>query len=66
MTTLEEIQLAIAQLSPEELAQFRKWFLEWEAEAWDKELEADEQAGKLDFLAQEALQDYRAGHVHKL
>lgn len=66
MTTLEEIQLAVANLSPEELAQFRKWFLEWEAEAWDKELEADAQAGRLDFLAEEALQDYQAGRVHKL
>ena len=66
MSTLEEIQAAVVQLEPEDRARFRHWFLERESEAWDREIEADAQAGKLDFLAEEALQDHRAGRTRKL
>ena len=66
MSTLEEIQEAVAQLKAEDRARFRRWFLEREADSWDREIEADARAGKLDFLAEEALRDFRSGTARKL
>lgn len=64
--SLEEIKEAVDHLSKEERSRFRQWFLERDAEAWDQEIEADAQAGKLDFLAEEGLRDFRADKARKL
>ena len=66
MTTLQEIQDAAGRLTVEDRSELCKWLLEQDAEAWDREIEADVQAGKLDFLAEEALQEYRIGKTRKL
>jgi hypothetical protein len=66
MTTVETIEKAIAQLPPEELAKFRRWFLEFDAAAWDAQIEADAAAGKFDALAEEALAEYRAGKAREI
>jgi len=49
-----------------ELAQFREWFLEFEADAWDRQMEQDAKAGKLDALANKALDDHKAGRTTPL
>lgn len=61
MTKVAKIQDEVKTLSPEELAAFRRWFLEFDAEAWDREIEADIRAGRLDALAAAALEAHRAG-----
>ncbi|HQY88417.1 MAG TPA: hypothetical protein PK402_07145 [Tepidisphaeraceae bacterium] len=61
MSTLESIEQAIRQLSPQELSQLEAWFAEHIAKAWDSKFEADVQSGKLDALNQEALNDIRRG-----
>jgi hypothetical protein len=61
MTNVQEIETAIRQLSRDELAAFRNWFQEFDAEAWDHQLEEDVAAGRLDHLAEEALRDLREG-----
>ncbi|MCZ7625754.1 MAG: hypothetical protein C3F12_05010 [Candidatus Methylomirabilota bacterium] len=66
MTTVETIERAIEQLPPEELAKFRRWFLEFDAAAWDAQIEADAAAGKFDALAKEALVEYRAGKAREM
>jgi hypothetical protein len=66
MTTVETIERAIEQLPAEELAKFRRWFLEFDAAAWDAQIEADAAAGKLDVLAEEALAEYRSGKVREI
>lgn len=66
MNNVEEIERAVQQLSPDELAAFRAWFTEFDAERWDKQLEADAAAGKLDWLADEALRDMRDGRCTDL
>jgi hypothetical protein len=66
MTKLENIERQIEALSPEELAQLRAWFLEFDWAAWDRQLEADVQAGKLDRLAQQARGDHAAGKTTPL
>ncbi len=66
MKTLEEIKQAIFNLSPQELEAFRRWFEEMEARLWDEQIERDAQSGKLDKVAEQALQEYRAGKVKEL
>ena len=55
MAKLKELETAITTLPDDEYRQFRRWFLERDWEVWDKEIEEDSKAGKLDFLVQEAL-----------
>lgn len=64
--TTEEIEKAIEQLSPNELARFRAWFEKFEADRFDQALERDADAGKLDAFAEEAMADYRAGRTRDL
>ena len=61
MSTIEEIEEAVRRLSSNDLAAFRAWFAEFEAEAWDRQMEKDIAAGRLDGLADEALDDLRQG-----
>lgn len=63
MLTAESVERAVEQLSPEELAKFRRWFSQFDAESWDAQIEADAAAGKLDALAEEALAEYRNGQA---
>jgi len=57
MTTVQEIEQALAKLPPEKLAEFRSWYTEFDAAQWDAQLEGDVQTGKLDALADQALND---------
>lgn len=61
MSKIEEIEDAVSRLSPGELASFRAWFAQFDAEAWDRQIEEDVAAGRLDALADEALSDLRGG-----
>lgn len=66
MSTVHEIEHAVRGLSPDELSRFREWFIEFDARAWDRQLEADVAAGSLDDLAAEALEEHRAGRTRPL
>ena len=61
MSKIEKIEQEIQALSPEELAQFRAWFLEYDWAIWDRQIERDAEAGRLDDLAIRALRDHTAG-----
>ncbi len=50
MSKVEDLEEQIRQMSAEELADFRRWFAEFDAEVWDRQLERDIQAGKLDAM----------------
>ena len=56
MTVLQDIEQAVKQLSTEELSAFRAWFAEFDAELWDKQFESDVVEGRLNALAERALQ----------
>ena len=58
MSKVETIEKTIAALSDEELAEFRQWFAEFDAAAWDRQIERDAKTGKLDALADKALRDH--------
>ena len=66
MSTIQEIEKAIEQLSKEELHDFRTWFEKFEAKEWDQEIVQDIDSGKLDSLAAEALSEYKNGAVKKI
>ncbi len=53
-TAIKQIEAAILKLSPQELTQLTEWVLELDEQHWDKQIESDAAAGKLDFLAREA------------
>ena len=65
MGNIKSIERAVESLPPSELAEFRRWFAEFDAAAWDKQIEQDAASGKLDGLAAEALADYRAGSTRE-
>jgi len=66
MSRLEQVEAEIQRMSPEELDEFRAWFASFDAEAWDRQFEADAVSGKLDRLADAALREHEAGRSTKL
>lgn len=66
MRKLEEVEEQIRNLSGTDLVEFRKWYAEFDAEAWDKQFEADVKAGKLDALADAARKAHAEGKSSKL
>ena len=59
--TIQEIEQAITELGPDELARLREWFDEYYAQVWDKQMERDAAAGHLDKLIAEVDEEYNAG-----
>lgn len=57
MSSVVEIQQAIAKLSREEFAELERWFDEKHHRKWDEQLEADSKSGSLDFLLREVEED---------
>ena len=66
MTNVEEIKAAITQLSPQALGELREWYAEFDAQEWDKQIEADVEAGRLDSLAEDAIRAFRMGECTEL
>jgi putative hemolysin len=64
--SIHEIEQAITELSPKEMARFRKWFEEFDAQLWDEQIEQDAQSGRLDKLANKAIADFNAGKAREL
>ncbi len=56
MSRVEEIKEAIDTLPEEEYIQLRQWFSEKDWQKWDRQIAADAESGKLDFLLKEALE----------
>ncbi|MBF0275875.1 MAG: hypothetical protein HQK84_11650 [Nitrospinae bacterium] len=66
MSTVEEIEAAIEALPKTEYVSLRNWFIERDWEKWDKQIEIDSKAGKLDFLVKEALAEKAEGNLKNL
>ncbi len=66
MSRIEQIREEIRKFSAAELADFRSWFHEFDADAWDREIEDDIRAGRLDSLTQEALEEHKAGKTREM
>jgi wobble nucleotide-excising tRNase len=66
MSTIEEIEKAVENLAPRELARFRAWFEDFDAARFDEKIERDANTDKLDALAKQALEDHRGGGSREL
>ena len=66
MSKVDSLEREIERLAPSDLARLRAWFMEYDAAAWDRQIEADALAGRLDSLADAALEDHRAGRSRPL
>ena len=59
--SLQELESAVTSLPDAELTAFARWFEEFLADAWDRRIEADIQAGRPDEAARRADADLEAG-----
>jgi hypothetical protein len=66
MSGIEEIKSAIETLSPSEFVRLRQWLFEKDWHEWDRQIEADSRAGKLDFLIDEATEEKSKGTLQDL
>ena len=64
--SLHELETAVSQLPAPELTAFAHWFEEYLADAWDRRIEADIQAGRLDEAGRRADADFEAGRCKPL
>jgi uncharacterized membrane protein YccC len=64
--SLDELETAVTNLRAEELAAFTRWFDEYLADAWDRRIEADIRAGRLDEAGRRADADFDAGRCKPL
>jgi hypothetical protein len=54
MSRVDELKAEIERLPSEEFAEILRWLSSKHWDGWDTEIEADSQAGRLDFLVREA------------
>jgi hypothetical protein len=66
MSKVDELKRAIERLPREEFTELVRWLSEKEWERWDREIEADSKAGRLDFLVREALDEKTRGTLKDL
>jgi len=66
MSNVEDIEKAVESLQPAELAQFRAWFEAFDAEVFYQKIAADMSSGRLDRLAEQALDGHRQGRAREL
>lgn len=66
MSKVDELKTEIEKLPPEEFSQLVRWLTEKDWESWDREIEADSENGKLEFLVREALDAKAKGTLKDL
>ena len=64
--SVQELENAIRQLSPEEFSRLAQWIDEFRAEQWDRQIETDIRAGRLDAAGRRADADFDAGRCTPL
>jgi hypothetical protein len=66
MSKVDKLKTEIERLPREEFTELVRWLSEKDWERWDKEIEADSEAGRLDFLMREALDEKAKGTLKDL
>lgn len=66
MTTVTEIEAAIRLLPEDEARQLSAWLVSYLDDAWDAQMQADVEAGRLDGLIEKAEAAIAAGNVRDL
>ena len=59
--SVTEIQAAIIELTGDDLADLMNWLEDYQAKLWDKQIDEDLQAGRLDSVLAEVDEEYEAG-----
>jgi hypothetical protein len=58
---VKEIEIAITRLSAKDVAKLVSWLEDYQAQLWDRQIEEDLEAGRLDALLAEVDKEYEAG-----
>jgi hypothetical protein len=66
MSRVEQLESDVRTLKPDELRAFRDWFLRFDADVWDAQIEADVKSGKLKSMAEHAIRDHKSGRSKPL
>jgi hypothetical protein len=66
MSQIEELERAISSLPEDDYGRLREWFLNRDWEFWDRQIEDDSKAGRLDFLVREAAEAKQANRLRDL
>lgn len=66
MGEAEKVESQVKNLPPAELAKFRDWFFEFDAEVWDRKVRADSESGKLDNLIADARSEFNSGQAREI
>jgi hypothetical protein len=64
--SVQELENAIRQLSREDFVRLALWIDEYRADQWDRQIEADILAGRLDEAGRRADSDFEAGRCTPL
>ena len=64
--SVHELENAISQLSYEEFSQLARWIDEYRADLWDRRIEADIIAGRMDKAGRQADEDFESGRCTEL
>jgi hypothetical protein len=59
--SVQELEVAISQLPPHELAELTAWLAEYQAKVWDHKIESDLEIGRLDAVLAGVDREYEAG-----
>ncbi|MEP2774713.1 MAG: hypothetical protein ABJQ29_05760 [Luteolibacter sp.] len=65
-SAVKSLEHAVEQLGRDDLAVFREWFARFDAAEWDAQIDRDISTGKLDKLADEAIEEFKAGATRSL
>lgn len=66
MGKLEKIVRSVESLQGDDFKAFAEWFEQLRAERWDRQIEADAKAGRLDRIVEEAMHEIAAGKTRPL
>ena len=65
-TKVKKLISEIEALDAKDFQELKRWFLDLQWQEWDEEIHHDSEAGKLDFLIEEALREKKGGNLKEL
>ena len=66
MSTVAEVEKVLRKMPVEDARAVAEWLQNYLDEKWNRQIDEDIAAGRLDKLAEKALDHYRAGRVNPL
>ena len=66
MSKVQHLETKVQSLSPQELSLFRAWFVEYDAQGWDRQIEADQKSGNLNAIVDKARAEFKSGNTREI